>query len=663
MSMPRPVRWAFAAIAAWFVAATIRNGLFTGIDAGPAFDRFAHDVVLWAAGLLCLARAWLRRDERLAWWLIGLGILAWSFGELYYTGVLWTAKVIPIPSPADVGYLLMPPLTLAGAVVLARSRFPHVPSTHRADGLTAALAVGAVSAAVVFETVSGAAEGKGLSVGVALAYPLLDIILIGFHVGVLAATGWRFDRTWALLGGGVCLFWAADSVYLVQTAADTFVSDTIIDVGWWAGLALIAFAAWQPATRHGAEPLPESARLIVMPLLFALVGLGVLIYGCFAPLNPLAVALAAAAMVAVMGRLILTFQDNTRMLHTSRDEALTDALTGLPNRRALARHLERSLADAGESPTTVLALFDLDGFKLYNDTFGHPAGDALLVRLGGRLGAYLDGRGEAFRMGGDEFCAIFEPGTEVVEPIVEGARGALSETGEGFSIGCSYGSILLPIEAGTAAEALRVADQRMYAQKNAGRASASRQSRDVLVRAIAERHPELSTHLDGVADLAAEVARALAVSDDQVEQIRHAAELHDVGKVAIPDDIIHNPGPLDEVEWEFMRRHTLIGERIVAAAPALQHVASLVRSSHERWDGDGYPDRLAGHDIPLGSRIVAVADAFDAMTAHRSYSTPRTTEAALAELRRCSGAQFDPMVVEAFIAVLAQRSASILAGG
>jgi response regulator RpfG family c-di-GMP phosphodiesterase len=156
---------------------------------------------------------------------------------------------------------------------------------------------------------------------------------------------------------------------------------------------------------------------------------------------------------------------------------------------------------------------------------------------------------------------------------------------------------------------------------------------------------------------------ALAVSDDQVEQIRHAAELHDVGKVAIPDDIIHNPGPLDEVEWEFMRRHTLIGERIVAAAPALQHVASLVRSSHERWDGDGYPDRLAGHDIPLGSRIVAVADAFDAMTAHRSYSTPRTTEAALAELRRCSGAQFDPMVVEAFIAVLAQRSASILAGG
>ena len=296
----------------------------------------------------------------------------------------------------------------------------------------------------------------------------------------------------------------------------------------------------------------------------------------------------------------------------------------------------------------MLVLFDLDGFKHYNDTFGHPAGDSLLVRLGGSLAAFLRGRGSAFRMGGDEFCALFAPGGPVADGLVLGAAGALSEHGEGFDIGCSYGAIELPREADDVAEALRIADQRMYAQKNAGRTSASRQSKDVLLRALAERNPELRAHLTGVADLAEATALRLAISHEIVEQVRHAAELHDVGKVAVPDAILHKPGPLDDGEWAFIRRHTLIGERIIAAAPALTRVAALVRASHERWDGHGYPDALAGEAIPLGARIVAVADAFDAMTSPRPYSSPRSADDALAELRRCAGTQFDPVVVDAF---------------
>jgi len=197
----------------------------------------------------------------------------------------------------------------------------------------------------------------------------------------------------------------------------------------------------------------------------------------------------------------------------------------------------------------------------------------------------------------------------------------------------------------------------MYVQKHAGRASATRQSRDVLVRALAERNPALSPHLQDVALLAEQVARHLALPEDEVDRIRHAAELHDTGKVAIPDDILSKPGPLDEREWQFIRSHTLIGERIIAAAPALTEVASLVRSSHERWDGGGYPDRLAGAEIPLGSRILAVADSFDAMTGDRPYSGPRTPEDALRELRDCAGTQFDPVVVEAFCAIWAARNA------
>ena len=286
------------------------------------------------------------------------------------------------------------------------------------------------------------------------------------------------------------MFWFADSMYLVGVASGTYEAPSSFDAGWWIGLTLVAAAAWQPRTE--AEVPKDGLRLIVMPLTFAAVGLGLLIYGCFADLNVLAVVLAAAAMLAVMARLIFTFRDNVRMLLESRDEALHDSLTGLLNRRALSRDLARAIPRAGTSRPVVLVLFDLDGFKLYNDTFGHPAGDALLVRLGQNLATYLDGRGTAYRMGGDEFCALFEPGEQVAEPIVAGAAVALSEQGEGFSITSSHGSVVLPLEADDAADALRIADRRMYMQKNAGRTSASRQSRDVLVRALAERNPDLS---------------------------------------------------------------------------------------------------------------------------------------------------------------------------
>jgi len=167
-----------------------------------------------------------------------------------------------------------------------------------------------------------------------------------------------------------------------------------------------------------------------------------------------------------------------------------------------------------------------------------------------------------------------------------------------------------------------------------------------------ERHPDLEAHLQGVARLAVGVGRRLGLDDEALEQLRLAAELHDIGKVAIPDAIIGKPGALDEDEWTFIRRHTVIGERIVAAAPSLGAVAGLVRASHERWDGGGYPDGLAGEAIPVGARIVAVCDAYDAMRADRPYARARTAADAAAELRRCAGTQFDPAVVEAFVAEL-----------
>jgi two-component system, cell cycle response regulator len=230
----------------------------------------------------------------------------------------------------------------------------------------------------------------------------------------------------------------------------------------------------------------------------------------------------------------------------------------------------------------------------------------------------------------------------------------MCEQGEGFSITAAYGAVAMPSEASSAEAALQTADQRMYSHKHGSRSSSSVQSRDVLLQALAELRPELGPHIDAVMVLAEDVARGLGLAPHVIEQVRQAAQLHDIGKIAIPDAILDKPGPLDAEEWEFIRRHTIIGERIVNAAPALAEVATLVRSSHERCDGGGYPDGLTGDAIPIGSRIISVCDAFDAMTSDRPYRLAMTPHDALAELQRCAGTQFDGEVVAAFAATLYQ---------
>ncbi|HEV2982603.1 MAG TPA: diguanylate cyclase [Solirubrobacteraceae bacterium] len=332
----------------------------------------------------------------------------------------------------------------------------------------------------------------------------------------------------------------------------------------------------------------------------------------------------------------------------------TDSLTGLRNRRKLMADLDE-IADA-ERPV-VLVLLDLDGFKSYNDTFGHPAGDSLLARLGARLQAAVGASGSVYRLGGDEFCVLC-PSPASARPRIEAtAAAALRERGEGFSITAAHGSVAMPIEAASVAEALRMADLRMYAHKAGSRASSSVQSRDVLLQALAEFRPDLEPHVNAVAVLAEAVAQTLALSPHVIEQIRHAAQLHDIGKIAIPNEILNKRGPLDDEEWQFMKRHTIVGERILSAAPALAEVAPLVRSSHEHYSGRGYPDGLAGEAIPIGSRIISVCDAFDAMTSARPYRLAIAPADALAELERCAGSQFDPEIVAAFRSALARETA------
>jgi two-component system cell cycle response regulator len=241
--------------------------------------------------------------------------------------------------------------------------------------------------------------------------------------------------------------------------------------------------------------------------------------------------------------------------------------------------------------------------------------------------------------------------------VIAAASVALSEEGDGFDITSSHGAVLIPRDAGETRDVLQLADQRMYGQKERRFNAAGRQTRDVLLGVLRERHADLHAHLCDVARLARLVGVKLGMDADDLDVLTRAAELHDIGKMALPDAILDKPGPLDAEEWAFMQRHTVIGERILGAAEALRPVATIVRSSHERWDGDGYPDGLAGERIPLGARIVFVCDAFDAMVADRAYRSGKTPDEALAELRACAGTQFDPSVVAAFEEVLAEESA------
>ena len=286
--------------------------------------------------------------------------------------------------------------------------------------------------------------------------------------------------------------------------------------------------------------------------------------------------IAAAAVFLLAGA--VTGDLSRRHLMTA---ATTDQLTTLGNRRALIRDMPQMMRGASLESPLLLSLFDLNGFKAYNDSFGHPAGDALLSRLGAALAQAVAGRGRAYRLGGDEFCVLAPVGPEGPEATVAIAQAALSEEGAGFHIDASHGTVLLPEDTRDAEEALRIVDQRMYANKRSGRRSADQQSKDVLIRALHERRPELRNHSEALTRLVESVTEQLGMEFSERQATIQAAELHHVGTVAIPDAILHKQGALTDDEQKFLNRASTISERIIAAAPALTEVANIIRSVQE----------------------------------------------------------------------------------
>ena len=635
-----------------FHAAHVQFGL-GGSGLHTFVNDWLYDGLVVGAAAACLLRGAALAEDRWAWLLFGAGLSFNAAGEIYYTLAFGDSGNVPVPSLADLFYLLYYPMAYIGFVLLVRARATHFLRSNWLDGAIAAAATTALAAGFALSPIIDATEGDPASVATNLAYPIGDLLLLAIVVCVFALSRWRPGRSWLLLGTGLAVGAVADTIYLYQNAAGTYVVGTILDTLWPAQAVLLAFAAWQVPKRKLALGL-EGMRALVVPGLFACAALGLLVYGGFNRIGAAGLILAGVALVLVIVRAGWTFLENLRLLEETRHDAVTDALTGLGNRRRLMRDLERAIAAASPEHPAVLALFDLNGFKHYNDTYGHMSGDMMLSHLGQNLADAIAPRGRAYRFGGDEFCVLLPADPARAAPLLAAASSALTSRGEGFRVDTSLGQVAIPWEASTATETLRLADDRMYAHKGGRRGSARHQARDVLMQLLRERQPDLHVHLHRVGQLALAVGRGLGLTAEQLDELARGAELHDVGKAAIPDAILAKPGALDAGELAFMRRHTIIGERILGEAPALAPVAALVRSSHERWDGSGYPDALAGEEIPLGARIIAVCDAFDAITSARPYAARLDDQHALAELRRCAGSQFDPQVVEAF-ALMLQR--------
>jgi diguanylate cyclase (GGDEF)-like protein len=356
-------------------------------------------------------------------------------------------------------------------------------------------------------------------------------------------------------------------------------------------------------------------------------------------------------------------------------DALTDNLTGLGNHRAYQARLRDRIDQSTRDPQPFsLCLIDLDDFKAINDRFGHHNGDRVLVQVAELLQA-VEG-GQAFRFGGDEFALLLTGDESEASATLTSLQRelVLSDAATTMSVGIAT----YPTHASDLDELQQVADGALYWVKRHGKNRACIYSPGIvrihstadlereaeraarlraatnLVKFLDARDTSTANHSEIVAELAVAIGEVLAVEADTLDQLRLAGLLHDLGKLGVPDRILHAPRALNDDEFEVVRRHPEIGCSLLDGLQ-LAPVDEWILHHHERWDGTGYPNRLRGEEIPLGARIIHVADAFEAMTAHRPYGRPRTIHAAIAELRAHAGSQFDPRIVAALATHLAEQ--------
>jgi diguanylate cyclase (GGDEF)-like protein len=574
---------------------------------------------------------------------------------------------------------LLGPVALSGSVALAAAVLAFAASTPTIAVLGGVLAL--CVAAVFVEAHPVPIEGissEGISlaavfiVGAAVIYGWAPAVMTGFLAMAIIELVQRRHSAIRLAYNS--------SVYALGGAAAGAASAL---VGHRAGVASLFFDVVLAAAAFYAVNIPLIAGIIsrwarepFLPLL---------VRGVYWTAVPFSIMASVSLMLAVLwdrspllatalvGPLvaIALYQRSVYSALTAMRLALTDPLTGLGNHRHFHERLQRDLDRAqSEGFALTVCLLDIDNFKQINDRFGHPVGDRVLAQVATRLRQ----GGEAFRLGGDEFALLLPRRDEheslsIAKAIIE--RVSETECDHRGPISMSAGIASYPQHGVDRSELVRVADSALYLAKEQGKNTVRVYRPDLielaelrrlaegpdraarlraaasLAHAVDARDAYTGSHSYMVGELAARIARRMGLDAEAIELTRLAGSLHDLGKLAIPEEILRKPGPLNEAERLVLERHPHIGFRMLDSL-GVEPVATWVLHHHERWDGAGYPERKAGESIPLGARILFVADAYDAMTTDRVYRSRLSHERAMIELERCAGTQFDPDVVAAF---------------
>lgn len=434
----------------------------------PIVDNGLVDSFEVALALGCLASALAQRSGRVGAIALGAGLLAWALGD-----VIWTLESSPNgPSLADAFYLAFYPLAYLAVMSFVRSYSRPHQAIVWLDGAIAGLGAAAVSAAFAFDTILSAIGGSTATVAVNLAYPIGDLILLALAVGTLVVVPGRPVRL-LLFATGCALMAIGDTVYLVQSSAGTYRVGTLLDLTWPAAMFVMSLSVWVPARTLVSRSHRGRNPRFVLPALASAASLAILMFGNYAHISTVALSLAAATLVAVGARMAVSLRILTRLTDARRKQAITDELTGLGNRRQLLGELNRrldSLNPRSQDPVLALLMIDLDHFKEINDSFGHPAGDAVLKDIGPRLQSILRPGDVVARLGGDEFAVIVDradisQAASTAERITDALEQPIVLDTASLHVGASIGIALAPTHARSSDELMRCADVAMYRAK------------------------------------------------------------------------------------------------------------------------------------------------------------------------------------------------------
>lgn len=637
------------------------------------------------AAVLLSALAGLRTSGRVrvAWRLLFASNLAWLAGETTWTLYRYlTTNGPPVPSVADIGYVLQYVAALPAILIGLGLGRPM-----RARRLLDALLVGAGVAAIGWQLMIGPlVAGKGTAPALfTLIYPVFDLSIVSVLVVVALSGRWPVQRSMSLVAGAFAVATVSDAGYTYLVVLGTYGDASWLNLGWQIQAVLFCIAALVAVRKaEGDIPRPEAEPdVAILPPLLAVMALAaVAVYERirYDRLSNVTFALSMVLFVGLLVRQFIAIRDRTRLAQQLQTAAVTDVLTGLYNRRFFdeALDLEASLAVERRSPLSLIML-DIDNFKGVNDRYGHSTGDAVLAQVAEDLRRSVPGTELIARYGGEEFVCLL-PGVDegAARQYAERMRTAIRNTAVTTPDGVHTVRLTASLGVATAnrrraADHIDVdglidaADRAVYRAKAAGRDRVVDSGRLPLSGAEIDRElpPALVWLADRIDAIISRSEHAAAMSRwcvtvgarlgmDSVEQRRTAAaaRLHDIGKVRIRRAVLEKPGPLDAHEWDEVRRHPAESARIIAELTDRADLAPLVAAHHERYDGRGYPRGLAGTDIPLGARIIGVCDAWASMRVDRTYSRARTDAEARDELRAGRGGQFDPVVVDTFLALL-----------